>query len=270
MKARYQFRYNAFTLIELLVVIAIIAILAAILFPVFATAREKARQTSCASNEKQMGLGIIQYEQDYDDTFPTGQSNGGKAGQGWLGAILPYVKTYGIFYCPSDPMPLSGGDLTTPRYCCGDNRMAIESYGMNINLAYTPWSTVCPSGCNLTTQVSQLTAPTLTVMVFESEDTYVIRPVVGGTQSCPSNCAVAYASNEADSPAGNGNQAGWGINNGGNLGSYATGPMGGRTPSAAGQVGGSMPALELMDYVRCPAVTTADPTFWHAMAMSNG
>ena len=63
-------RNKGFTLIELLVVIAIIAILAAILFPVFAKAREKARQASCASNEKQLGLAIIQYVQDYDETFP--------------------------------------------------------------------------------------------------------------------------------------------------------------------------------------------------------
>src|SRR5476651_29540 len=95
---------QGFTLIELLVVIAIIAILAAILFPVFAKAREKARQTSCASNEKQLGLAFIQYCQDYDEMFPVGtygNANGagadpaapyGNRGFGWAGQIYSYVK----------------------------------------------------------------------------------------------------------------------------------------------------------------------------------
>ena len=71
---------RGFTLIELLVVIAIIAILAAILFPVFASAREKARQSTCTNNEKQIGLGILQYMQDFDETFPFGQNAWGKVG----------------------------------------------------------------------------------------------------------------------------------------------------------------------------------------------
>ncbi|MDR3708960.1 MAG: DUF1559 domain-containing protein [Capsulimonadaceae bacterium] len=92
---------KAFTLIELLVVIAIIAILAAILFPVFATAREKARQTACLSNEKQIGLAMIQYAQDYDELF-TGGTNPYGQGEGWAGTIYPYVKAAGVFTCPSD------------------------------------------------------------------------------------------------------------------------------------------------------------------------
>src|SRR2546423_6076610 len=80
-----------FTLIELLVVIAIIAILAAILFPVFAKARENARKTSCLSNLKQMGLGLMQYSQDYDECMPKGASN--NRGNGWGGPVFPYVKS---------------------------------------------------------------------------------------------------------------------------------------------------------------------------------
>jgi len=98
---------RGFTLIELLVVIAIIAILAAILFPVFAKVREKARQTSCASNLKQLALGVTQYVQDYDERFPTGWMNqsthvvDGKI-QYWPYAIFPYVKSAGVYKCPDD------------------------------------------------------------------------------------------------------------------------------------------------------------------------
>jgi prepilin-type N-terminal cleavage/methylation domain-containing protein/prepilin-type processing-associated H-X9-DG protein len=95
---RNQFR--GFTLIELLVVIAIIAILAAILFPVFAQAREKARQTSCLSNEKQLALGIIQYVQDYDETFPLGLDQNWDGT--WASFVQPYVKNYDVFRCPDE------------------------------------------------------------------------------------------------------------------------------------------------------------------------
>jgi prepilin-type N-terminal cleavage/methylation domain-containing protein/prepilin-type processing-associated H-X9-DG protein len=125
---------SAFTLIELLVVIAIIAILAAILFPVFSQAREKARQVSCLSNAKQLGLGVMMYVQDYDETFPL--TAGNVPGLGWLmgyyiafpadwrpelreripayedawgNSIQPYVKSYPIFACPSGSPVRVGG-----------------------------------------------------------------------------------------------------------------------------------------------------------------
>jgi len=105
-------RKTGFTLIELLVVIAIIAILAAILFPVFAKAREKARQTSCLSNVKQISLGIMMYVQDYDEEYPriyrnaspgrmTYPGGGSSSGLMWYGVIFPYVKNIQIFNCPS-------------------------------------------------------------------------------------------------------------------------------------------------------------------------
>ncbi len=91
---------KAFTLIELLVVVAIIAILAAILFPVFARARENARRSSCQSNEKQIGLGLIQYTQDYDERWPAkGRDNVGP----WSSAIQPYIKSVQVWDCPSNP-----------------------------------------------------------------------------------------------------------------------------------------------------------------------
>jgi len=102
---------RAFTLIELLVVIAIIAILAAILFPVFAQAKEAAKKTACLSNQKQTDLGILQYEIDSDDLFPMVDSGGiGLPGWGfgrpdyvWPELVQPYMKNWYILRCPSDP-----------------------------------------------------------------------------------------------------------------------------------------------------------------------
>lgn len=104
-------RITGFTLIELLVVIAIIALLAAILFPVFGRARENARRSSCQSNLKQIGLGIAQYIQDYDERFPAVWVDGGggsgnydnAADLAWSTVIQPYLKNPQIYQCPSEP-----------------------------------------------------------------------------------------------------------------------------------------------------------------------
>ncbi len=101
---RFARSRKGFTLIELLVVIAIIAILAAILFPVFARARENARRTSCQSNLKQIGLGWMQYAQDYDELIVNYSSNGASGGNAvsWTAVLQPYLKSRQIFTCPSN------------------------------------------------------------------------------------------------------------------------------------------------------------------------
>jgi len=94
-------RSRGFTLIELLVVIAIIAILAAILFPVFAKAREKARQSSCLSNVKQLTLGMLQYVQDFDEKFPMFVTGTPTQGEPWWVCVQPYIKNEQVYVCPS-------------------------------------------------------------------------------------------------------------------------------------------------------------------------
>jgi prepilin-type N-terminal cleavage/methylation domain-containing protein/prepilin-type processing-associated H-X9-DG protein len=95
---------RGFTLIELLVVIAIIALLAAILFPVFARARENARRSSCQSNLKQIGISMMQYVDDYDDRYPSNFFSQPAPNDRWTGVIQPYIKNTDVMFCPSSPI----------------------------------------------------------------------------------------------------------------------------------------------------------------------
>ena len=157
---------RAFTLIELLVVIAIIAILAAILFPVFARARSQARKATCASNLKQIGLAFLMYAQDHDETFPV-HWDALRRGQ-WgdidvqvVGILVPYIKQgvtsapgsnlqlgTGIWLCPEDNV--SGGPLGKDRQAKNAERRT--SYWYNVWLTNTPIASISkdPTRCILT------------------------------------------------------------------------------------------------------------------------
>jgi prepilin-type N-terminal cleavage/methylation domain-containing protein/prepilin-type processing-associated H-X9-DG protein len=152
---------QGFTLIELLVVIAIIAILAAILFPVFAQARAKARQAACLSNMKQIGNAVMMYIQDYDETYPVNNRTfqGGSAGfqntltqVTWFGLLQPYAKNVDIFKCPSapasDPMNCNNGVILpgvggqNAQFCTGGvlpNPVAPAIKVLHRNLGANEW-----------------------------------------------------------------------------------------------------------------------------------
>jgi prepilin-type N-terminal cleavage/methylation domain-containing protein len=158
-------RKRGFTLVELLVVIAIIAILAAILFPVFARARENARRASCLSNLKQMGVGIMMYTQDYDEIYPEMNTNG----RAWMYNIQPYVQNYNVFACPSSDQGYGG----TTSYTFTQNGYAYiqaGNYGGNFllmkvegNVNYAPLPVV-----NLASVIS----PAATYLVMDSGGYY--------------------------------------------------------------------------------------------------
>ncbi len=145
---------KGFTLIELLVVIAIIAILAAILFPVFQKVRENARRSSCLSNQNQLGLAFTQYTQDYDEKYPGGTFPYTAAnpvipvGAGWAGNIYTYVKSVGVYKCPDDS---TSGTAAYP---------GVISYAMNMEIARN-------DGNRIGASLSGLQSSASTVLLYE-------------------------------------------------------------------------------------------------------
>lgn len=183
---------RAFTLVELLVVIAIIGILAAILFPVFARARENARRASCQSNLKQIGLGLMQYSQDYDEILvadwyqtpassgttspgPTQPQSSASVAYKWPDAAFPYIKSEQVFNCPSatNGSATNGpatpfvyyGNLTAPRPFAGSYTI-VHGYGPNVPNRTPP---VSHPLSNELVNLSQSVSPVTTAYVLDGD-----------------------------------------------------------------------------------------------------
>ena len=178
---------RGFTLIELLVVIAIIAILAAILFPVFARARENARRASCSSNLKQIGLGFMQYTQDYDEAYPLAVVAGGPT-IGWADGIQPYVKSTQLFQCPSE----SRGPNANP---ASDG---YTDYWYNGMLSYSAANGYASS-------VSQAALPNVVLTILSGDGDSAI---VGSARYRANGCGNAGAAGDPTGNPGFGNCAG--------------------------------------------------------------
>jgi len=172
-------RPNAFTLIELLVVIAIIAILAAILFPVFAAAREKARQAACINNEKQFGMAFAMYNQDYDELWPMmgyeGPTNLPYQCY-WYNALYPYTKATGIDVCPSENVSTQEqyeGDLTDINGVADIPAFSYLANDMLSDCVYNKSGATplegCPAGeiCYEGVNMSKLPSPSQTIELAE-------------------------------------------------------------------------------------------------------
>ncbi len=236
-------RKQGFTLIELLVVIAIIAILAAILFPVFQKVRENARRTACLSNMKQIGLALVQYNQDADEKMPPGVDVYGR-GIGWAGQVYTYVKSVAAFQCPDDS---THGAYAT-------------SYGLNSSFAIASTTVPPTAGAPDGRALSAFVSPSKTVMLFE---------VAGsgqGTQAYNITSQAGIPAENGNTPAGGYTDAAHGNADngysGGSPGGYGFG--GNSDPSGQGQSAFASGSSSTMQYATgylrnsLPTATPAD------------
>ncbi|MDR3708451.1 MAG: DUF1559 domain-containing protein [Capsulimonadaceae bacterium] len=216
---------SAFTLIELLVVIAIIAILAAVLFPVFATAREKARQSTCASNQKQIVLAMLQYANDYDEVYPAAAGNSDNTGTyaptaGWAMQVYPYVKSFNVFLCPDDQVirntnHFPGTTTTVPvsyampdsdnggKYgCTGPNTNCAGMAGYYDGVIWMSWN------------MSQIQAAATTLMLVEFYSPYNSLPATNYETDDANAPSINYPCNMPSTTAASdiGKFSGWGVN----------------------------------------------------------
>ena len=233
---------SAFTLIELLVVIGIIAVIAAILFPVFAGIRERGRRTQCLSNERQLGMAILQYAGDNNETLFVAKAYS-MGGLGWAGECYPYVKSAAVFRCPNDATSdVRAGDTGS----LGGWALSAVSYGFNSNLAGQQVPALPNSRPIPSVALGQVIAPARTVLLFEISDSVVPLAVPSADdESAWGNVARGAAPIGPKGPISDPTfPMGYSSTSLSTLASFATGNMGGMLLNGATKDGITLPGAK--------------------------